>query len=86
MDYIDAPMPFIIGTSKQIWNSIKKQRGNTLSPDLIVFDVEEDKLICNEQLTDFPKNIADSVQNSITLIMEERNKIPADQKVFKNIH
>lgn len=80
VEYIDAPMPYIIGVPRAIWKDIKKQRGDTIPTDLVIFDVDKNKLKCNEQIPDLPPKAAESVYATLLSIVDEKERIVASYK------
>jgi len=74
IDYIDAPMPFIMGVPRYIWKDIKKQR-DTLPSDIVIFDIDKNKMTCNESIPDLPPKAAESVYATMLSIMDEKEKI-----------
>ena len=80
LEYIDAPMPFIMGVPKHLWKKIKEQRDNIPS-DIIVLDIDKNKLMYNEQLPELPPKAAESVYSVILSIIDEREKL---RKTYKH--
>jgi hypothetical protein len=72
-DYIDAPMPFIMGIPRHLWKSIKKQR--SIPQDIIVFNIDKNKVTCNEKLPELPPRAAESVYATLLSIIDERENI-----------
>ena len=75
LDYIDAPMPFIMGVPRSIWKDIKRQRSDNIPSDIIIFDLDKNKLTCNEQVPDLPPKAAESVYATMLSIMDEKERI-----------
>jgi hypothetical protein len=40
IDYIDSPVPYIIGVSDQIWNKVSFKKWNEVSDDTVTFDID----------------------------------------------
>jgi hypothetical protein len=74
LDYIDAPMPFIIGVPRYLWESIKKQKQN-IPEDIIIFDLDKNITICNEKLPGLPIKATNSLHSTISSIMKERKEV-----------
>jgi len=72
-DYIDAPIPFIIGMPRYLWKIIKKQR--TIPQDIIVFNIDKNRVMCNERLPELPPRAAESVYATLLSIIDERENI-----------
>ncbi len=74
IDYIDAPMPFIMGAPRYLWKDIKRQR-ESIPSDIVVFDIDKNKMTCNEKLPDLPPKAAESVYATMLSIMDEKDKL-----------
>jgi len=74
LDYIDAPMPFIIGVPRYLWQSIKTQR-QAIPEDIIIFDIDNNITICNERLPDLPIKATNSLHSTILSIVKERKRM-----------
>jgi hypothetical protein len=81
IDYIEAPMPFIMGVPKHVWKNIKRQRENIPS-DIIIFDIDKNKMTCNEKLPDFPPRAAEAVYSTMLTIVDDREHM---RKTCKNL-
>lgn len=81
IDYIDAPMPYILGVPRTVWKEIKKQKGDSIPADVVIFDVDKNKLTCSENLPDLPPKAEESVYNSLLSIVDEKVRIVA---LYKN--
>ena len=78
-DYIGAPMPFIMGVPKRMWKTIKDQP-ESIPSDVIVFNIDKNKMVCNEKVPDLPPKAAESVYSTMLGIIDEREKI---RRLFK---
>ncbi len=56
LDYIDAPMPYIIGIRRELWKTARRTK--TLPPDVSVFDLDKDAFECHESLPEFPHDLS----------------------------
>ena len=70
-DYIDAPMPFIIGISQNLWKSIKKSK-ESLPADIIIFNLDKNKVTSTEKLVDLPPRAAEAIYSTMLSIIDER--------------
>ena len=82
-DYIDEPMPFIMGVPLNVWKSIKKQR-ESIPSDIIIFNIDKNKMICNEKLPDLPPKAAESLYAKMLSIIDEREDIRIKYKSSSN--
>lgn len=72
LEYIDAPMPFIIGVPKHLWKTLKQRE--PFPNDIVVFDIDKNKLRCGEELPELPGKAAESVYAVLLSVMDEREK------------
>ena len=79
-DYIEAPMPFIMGVPRHVWKNMKRQREGMPS-DIIIFDIDKNKMTCNEKLPDFPPKAAEAVYSTMLTIVDDREYM---RKAYKN--
>lgn len=76
IDYIDVPLPYIIGVPRQIWLNIGKQRKLIgLPQDVVIYDVDLKTFICNEQIPEFPINYTDQIKKEIKTNLSEGLKV-----------
>lgn len=73
IDYIDAPMPYIVGIPRDIWNKAKAKKVKTLTSDVAIFDIDEKKLQYKESLPDVPKEVIKVVYEAMQNIMKSKN-------------
>ena len=45
IDFLGAPMPFMIGISSSIWNKIFMTKWNEVSDDTVAFDIDNELLM-----------------------------------------
>ena len=55
IDYLDTPLPFIIGISESIWNKIFMNKWNQISDDTVAFYVETSLLMTKMDLPAAPE-------------------------------
>lgn len=67
-DYIDAPVPYVVGVSREIWNSVKSKE-SVLAPEMAVYDMDERKLSTNEPLPAFPEELVASIHELVAQIL-----------------
>eukprot|EP00826_Nyctotherus_ovalis_P066106 TRINITY_DN9749_c0_g1_i2.p1 TRINITY_DN9749_c0_g1~~TRINITY_DN9749_c0_g1_i2.p1 ORF type:complete len:270 (-),score=71.96 TRINITY_DN9749_c0_g1_i2:380-1189(-) len=72
-DYIDAPVPYIVGISRDIWNSVKNKE-SVLAPEIAIYDMDERKLSTNEPLPAFPEELVGSTHELISQILSNREQ------------
>ena len=61
IDYIDAPIPYIVGVPRDVWKQVKKQKKSTLSADVAIYDIDKKKLKYDEALPSMPE---DTIKNA----------------------
>jgi hypothetical protein len=57
IDYLDSPMPYIIGISENIWNRIFMSKWSEISEDTVAFYVETSLLMTKLDLPSPPEPI-----------------------------
>lgn len=90
LDYIDAPIPFVIGIPNHLWEKTKKEKEKALNSDIVTFDVDKNKLTCKNDFPRLPSNILEVVISNLFLVLEEyqkisflyKNPIEKEHKVF----
>ena len=73
IDYIDAPVPYIIGIPKQIWEGIDKKRQLTLCSEAIIYDIDERNLLSKSKIPKLPESIINTMQKEIIKILLNTN-------------
>ena len=49
-DYLDMPMPYIMGLSRLTYNVVVEERGNDwMPPDTILFDLDNKQFVSTEE-------------------------------------
>lgn len=81
-DYIEAPMPFIMGVPKQVWKNMKRQR-ECFPSDVVVFDIDKNKMTCDEKLPDLPPKAAEAVYATMLGIVDDRELM---RKTHRHMH
>lgn len=76
IDYVDAPMPYIIGIPRNLWKEIKKQRkAEDWLNDITIFDMDKKRLKTKEKLPDIPENYSRQLLQTLQQIMENKKNI-----------
>ena len=70
-DYVDAPMPYIIGVNREIWKKIKEEKSGNFPGDLSIFDIDKGAFKCSETLPDFPPGLMQNCYNNLLEIFNE---------------
>ena len=80
IDYLDAPVPYIIGMKRSIWKKIKASN-KMLAKDIAIFDINKNvfKYIDNS-LPEFPKEILEKIYNNVIEILHDPIKDEIDNK------
>lgn len=78
LEYIDAPMPYITGVPRHLWDSAKRQ---AVAEDVVVFDLDRNETTCREKLPDLPAKTSDSLYSTLLSIMKERKEV---MEIYKN--
>jgi len=84
-DYIDAPMPYIIGVPRNIWKKIKKEKRKDSSwdpTDMSVLDMDKGIFIIKEKVPDFPHEITQRIYNTLLDVLTDINSTNKTSLVF----
>ena len=55
MEYVDAPMPFIIGVPRNLWKIMKKQKNaEDWKREISIFDIDKKKFVTKDNLPELP--------------------------------
>lgn len=82
IDYIDAPMPYIIGVPREIWKKIKKEKGrgySWLPPDVSVLDIDKGMFKIKETLPDLPAGPTEKAYNFLLEVLNESKDVQSMQ-------
>jgi hypothetical protein len=55
IDYLDTPLPYLIGISSNVWNKIFFSKWNEVSDDTIAFDIDTELLMTKVDLPNPPE-------------------------------
>lgn len=55
IDFLDIPMPYLIGISSNIWNKIFMNKWHELSDDTVAFDLDTEDLMPKLEIIDKPE-------------------------------
>lgn len=55
IDYLDVPMPYIIGISSNIWNKIFMNKWHELSDDTVAFDLDTEDFMPKLEIIERPE-------------------------------
>lgn len=64
-DYLDAPMPYIMGISEENWEEIKAQRWDSLEDDIFIVNIETNKITVKEPLPPLPPTFSDVLEKTL---------------------
>lgn len=65
IDFLDIPMPYIIGISSSIWNKIFMTKWNELSDDTVAFDLDTEDLMPKFEIVDKPEPMTTILINTL---------------------
>ena len=72
-DYIDAPIPYIVGIPRDTWNKIKANKKSTLPPEVAIYDIDERTLNPNGPIPAFPGELAGSIYESLIQVLNNKD-------------
>lgn len=65
VDYLDMPLPFVIGISTKVWNQIFMSKWNEVSDDTIAFDLDTELLMTKLDIPSPPEPITSILQHTL---------------------
>ena len=73
-DYIDTPIPYIIGVPRKVYESVELERGTTwLGADTVLFDLDKRELRFEGETAELPGMLTISVLQAIRDVQQEGN-------------
>jgi len=82
IDYIDAPVPYIIGVPRDAWKQVKKIKEKTLASDVAIYDIDKKKLKYEDALPSLPENDIKNVYDTMLNILKNKNTPQTLEEVF----
>lgn len=64
-DFLDAPFPYIIGTSQHTWSELKPYKWKLLPDDVFVVDIESNKIQTKEPLPPLPPTFSGVLESTL---------------------
>ncbi|CAI2364368.1 unnamed protein product [Moneuplotes crassus] len=74
-DYLDAPMPYIMGISEENWEEIKAQRWDSLEDDIFIVNIETNKITVKEPLPPLPPTFSDVLEKTLEGHLSKFNSV-----------
>jgi len=65
IDYLDTPLPFVIGISTKVWNQIFMSKWNEVSDDTIAYDFDTELLMTKLDIPSPPEPITSILQHTL---------------------
>lgn len=73
IDYIDAPIPYIVGIPRTVWKQIAKKKKEALRTEVIIYDIDKNKLKSCHPLPSFPEDSVKHIHEAMTEVLKNRN-------------
>jgi hypothetical protein len=64
-DFLDIPMPYLIGISSGIWSKIFMTKWNELSDDTVAFDLDTEDLMPKFEIIEKPEPMSSILENTL---------------------
>ena len=71
-EFIEAPVPYIIGVSRKIWIECCLTRSEELASDVIVFEVDKDYMHVKEAMPPLPQPFGEHLLKKLSNLMEQK--------------
>lgn len=75
LEYLDAPMPFVIGISSAIWNKIFMSKWNEVSDDTVAFDIDTELLMTKIDLPNQPAPVTAILLQTLTDLQQKQGQL-----------
>ena len=75
IDYIDSPVPFIIGVEESVWNKVFMKKWPELSDDTVCFDLETELLNSKIDMPSPPEPMNSMIQSTLTEIISRHHSL-----------
>mmetsp|Transcript_40573 Transcript_40573/g.39112 ORF Transcript_40573/g.39112 Transcript_40573/m.39112 type:complete len:323 (+) Transcript_40573:611-1579(+) len=79
IDYLDSPMPFIIGISSDLWHKIYETKWHEISDDTIAFDIDTEVFKMKLNSIDCPEPQTSSLVKSLMETHERYNTYTVEE-------
>ena len=84
-EYIDAPIPYIVGIPRDIWNQINSEKLSSFPPDVAIYDIDKMELTYDKILPNFPEKDIINIYNLMLNIVKEKRNVSNVIKDYKFI-
>ena len=84
LEYIDAPIPYIVGISRSVWKEMDKAKKQALEQEIIIYDIDKKKLKCCHPLPTLPEVATSYIHSAIAKILENK-KETGNVNSFQNV-
>jgi len=74
IDYIDTPIPYIIGMPRNVWKQIPKKKKESLKLEVIIYDIDKSKLKSCIPLPSFSEDSVKHIHEVMFSIVADKNK------------
>jgi len=76
IEYIDAPMPYILGISRILYKTIKQKRRDPIPSDVTIFDLDKNEILSVNSLEPIPFLPPDLTQEIESLLQNIKSESP----------
>jgi len=66
IDYLDSPVPYLIGVSETLWNKIFMSKWNEVSDDTVAFYVDTSLIMTKYDLPNNPEPITSIMHQTLS--------------------
>ena len=73
IEYLDAPMPYIIGVSSKVWNSYCSIRVDEVQ-DTVIYEIDRDRFRYKEDLVPLTEPAGKILHSYIRRLVDEKDK------------
>ncbi len=74
LEYVDAPVPFIIGVPRNVWRLLKTRR-DPLPSDIVVLDLDKDKLVGADSSPELPPKLTAGPTAALRMLLSQNDRL-----------
>ena len=75
IDYLDSPVPYIIGINESIWNKIFMRKWNEVSDDTIAFVIDTALIMSKIDIPNGPEPMTSILLQTLTEILNKHHSL-----------
>lgn len=74
-EYLEAPFPYIIGVSRDLWKSIHQNKWDVISEEIVAFDIDHCRTYQKEPLPKLPDPYGTQLINQLKAQLDKYSQV-----------